>query len=287
MCPTMLTNNERNVRDLWNHNHTGGLWPSQILLENNMEVEKLAKIHVFSWRMGYDILPTYGKISSVSQNFKKDYPRCGMKEETFIHALKDCLTAWTILTFCGLDNRLLVGDYYCCIDWIKDVTRVLDMKVERAKTFYQDFRIHNFVNNPMLPISPACKKWEKPPCSYAKINFDATVSKNKVGFGVIVRDSDGFVLGGSGGFKDNVLSIEWAELFAFEESLKVACAINISKAIFASDCANLVNRVKKLGKDITILGYCIDEACKQMDKFNSVDVIWANRNCNKVANFVI
>ncbi|MBA0736702.1 hypothetical protein Gogos_010216 [Gossypium gossypioides] len=36
--------------------------------------------------------------------------------------------------------------------------------------------------------------------------------------------------------------VEWAELVAFEESLKVASAINISKLIFESDCANLVNR---------------------------------------------
>ncbi|KAL1125844.1 hypothetical protein V6Z11_A13G070600 [Gossypium hirsutum] len=59
---------------------------------------------------------------------------------------------------------------------------------------YQDFRIHNLVKNPMLPITLACKKWEKPHCGYVKINFNATVSKNKVGYGVIVRDSDVLVL---------------------------------------------------------------------------------------------
>ncbi|MBA0553922.1 hypothetical protein Golob_013061 [Gossypium lobatum] len=44
--------------------------------------------------------------------------------------------------------------------------------------------------------------------------------------------------------------VEWAELVAFEESLKVASAINISKVIFESDCANLVNGVKKQDKII-------------------------------------
>ncbi|MBA0746648.1 hypothetical protein Gogos_009148, partial [Gossypium gossypioides] len=44
--------------------------------------------------------------------------------------------------------------------------------------------------------------------------------------------------------------VEWAELVAFEESLKVASAINISKLIFESDCANLVNRVKNQDKII-------------------------------------
>ncbi|MBA0765445.1 hypothetical protein Gotri_014642, partial [Gossypium trilobum] len=96
---------------------------------------------------------------------------------------------------------------------------------------------------------------------FAKINFDATVSNNKISYGVIVRDSDGFVLGRVGGFKDEEMSAERAELFSFEET-------------------NLVNRVKKHGKDITIMGYRIDVAYKHMDNFNSV-VIWANRSCNK------
>ncbi|KAK5842509.1 hypothetical protein PVK06_004876 [Gossypium arboreum] len=125
-------------------------------------------------------------------NFKKDCPRCGAKEETFIHALKDCPMACTILTLEGFDNRLLV----------------------------------------------ACKKWEKPPYGYAKIKFDASVSYGKVSFFVIVRDSDGFMLGGSGGFKDKIMTIECAKLVAFEESLKVASAINISKA-----CLNLIVQV--------------------------------------------
>ncbi|MBA0648350.1 hypothetical protein Goklo_016094, partial [Gossypium klotzschianum] len=44
--------------------------------------------------------------------------------------------------------------------------------------------------------------------SFAKINFDATVSNNKISYGVIVRDSDGFVLGRFGGFKDEEMTAE-------------------------------------------------------------------------------
>ncbi|KAK5833686.1 hypothetical protein PVK06_017539 [Gossypium arboreum] len=157
---------------------------------------------------------------------------------------------------------------------------------DRAKTLCQDFRIHNLVNKPMLHVSPACKNWEKLLHSFAKINFDATVSYNKTGYGVTVHDDDGFVLEGGGGFKDEVLSAEWAELYAFEESLKIACSLNITKAIFEIDCASLVNKVKNRGKDITIMGYRINEAYKIMDSFISIDVIWANRSCNKVADFI-
>ncbi|MBA0613610.1 hypothetical protein Godav_014006 [Gossypium davidsonii] len=135
-------------------------------------------------------------------------------------SLKPCQKSM-ILAGVGLNNRLLVRDYSCWIDWIKDVMRVLDMKAE------------------------------KPPCSFAKINFDAAVSNNKTNYGVIVHDSDGFVLEGGGGFKDELMSTKWSKLYAFEESLRIACSLNISKAIFETDCANLVNRVKNRGKDVT------------------------------------
>ncbi|KAK5846240.1 hypothetical protein PVK06_002517 [Gossypium arboreum] len=77
---------------------------------------------------------------------------------------------------------------------------------------------------------------------------------------------------------------DWAEVFAFEESLKIAFSINISKVIFGTDRANLVSRVKKRGKDITMMGYQIGKACKYMENFNPVVVIWANCNYNKVAD---
>ncbi|MBA0851777.1 hypothetical protein Goshw_025952, partial [Gossypium schwendimanii] len=82
------------------------------------------------------------------------------------------------------------------------------------------------------------------------------------------------------------MSAEWAELFAFKESLKIVFSFNISKVIFGTTYASLVNRVKKCGKDITMMGYCIGEACKYMENFNFVVVIWANCNSNKVGDLL-
>ncbi|MBA0688636.1 hypothetical protein Goari_006408 [Gossypium aridum] len=184
--------------------------------------------------------------------------------------LKDCPTAHAILTLSGLDNRLLVWDYSCYIDWIKDIICVLDKKV------IADFItwLWNYWNNRNNYVFRGKEEeaMEKPPYGFVKVNFDATVSSNKIGYGVVVWDSDGFVLGGGGGFKDKVMSAEWRELYTFEESLKIECSLNITKAIFETDCASLVNMVKKHGNDITIMGYHIDEAYKNMESFNSTTV---------------
>ncbi|KAH1121688.1 hypothetical protein J1N35_004848 [Gossypium stocksii] len=54
--------------------------------------------------------------------------RCERGEETTIHALKDCPEAHVILTFGGLDGRILDNTYKRCIDWLEDALRLLDKK---------------------------------------------------------------------------------------------------------------------------------------------------------------
>ncbi|MBA0706303.1 hypothetical protein Golax_018421 [Gossypium laxum] len=66
------------------------------------------------------------------------------------------------------------------------------------------------------------KKWERPSKGIFKINFDATVNDNRMGYGVIIRDGDGFVLGGGGDFNEGRFSILEAECIALERSIEVA-----------------------------------------------------------------
>ncbi|MBA0787838.1 hypothetical protein Gotri_027002 [Gossypium trilobum] len=101
------------------------------------------------------------------------------------------------------------------------------------------------VNKPVLPLSPIPKKWEKPLRGTVKINFDAAVYKSKTDFGVIARDSEGFVIGGGHGFKNEEMTGDWAKLYALEESLKIARLLNITKVTFETDGAGLANRIKK------------------------------------------
>ncbi|MBA0592297.1 hypothetical protein Gorai_009280 [Gossypium raimondii] len=142
------------------------------------------------------------------------------------------------------------------------------------------------VNNLILPLNTVLKKWEKSPNDTMKINFDATVMNDKTSFGVIVRDSDGFVIGEAYDFKDEKMLVDWTELYAFEESLKVARYLSIANAIFETDCVSFANMIKKHREDITIMGHHINDLFKTMDMFNNAVVKWVNRNCNKVADFM-
>ncbi|MBA0873031.1 hypothetical protein Goshw_025589, partial [Gossypium schwendimanii] len=64
----------------------------------------------------------------------------------------------------------------------------------------------------MLPRSVVVKVRMKPPQGVVKINFDATVAGKKTRYGLLARDSDGFVLGGRAVVLDKNLQIEWGEM---------------------------------------------------------------------------
>ncbi|KAG8474977.1 hypothetical protein CXB51_031671 [Gossypium anomalum] len=157
---------------------------------------------------------------------------------------------------------------------------------ERAKSLRKEFCIHNIISRPILPIQNAIKKWEKSLNDKMKINFDATIINDKIGFNVIERDSKGFAISESCGFKEDKLQAEWAEFYALKESIKVARSLNIANAIFETDCASLANKIKNWRVDITIIGQRVNNLFKSMDMLNNVKFKWVNSNCNKAMNFL-
>ncbi|MBA0771931.1 hypothetical protein Gotri_007387, partial [Gossypium trilobum] len=131
------------------------------------------------------------------------------------------------------------------------------------------------------------KSGKKPPKDFIKINFDATVGENIIGYGTVIRDEEGFVLGGGGGFKEGRLSVEEAECMAFEESIKVARRLNIKEhVLFETNHVGLVNRLNNVVNDVTIIGARIKECTAAFSFFKSASLIWTERPCNNLAHLI-
>ncbi|MBA0842360.1 hypothetical protein Goarm_002190, partial [Gossypium armourianum] len=157
---------------------------------------------------------------------KMGFGPCGMGDETIIHALRDCPKACAVLSFGGLDGRLLDPAFERCIDWLEDATHLLDLKAfenfitvlcnicnslnnalfrgkeedarliwEHARTLGDDFRIFNLSHVAMNLRPRRSHKWVKPPIDVIRINVDATIHDTVVGIRIFMRDSDDFVLG--------------------------------------------------------------------------------------------
>lgn len=94
------------------------------------------------------------------------------------------------------------------------------------------------------------------------------------------------MVGGSRGVKDRSMIAEWAEMKAFEESLKVAKRLKKQNIMLESNYANLINKINKRENDVTILGSHIKALCTQFQMYDSVKVTWTNRSNNLVADFI-
>ncbi|KAH1047342.1 hypothetical protein J1N35_038126 [Gossypium stocksii] len=157
---------------------------------------------------------------------EKVHRLCGANAQTLLHALRDCTTSREVFTIGRWHLNSNMKLYDRCIDWMEDMIRILDKKAmadlittlwncwnsrnkfifkgqadkaqsiwENASKLSNEFRIYNPVNPPILAQIGETKKWERPPKGFIKINFDATVNDNRMGYVVIIRDEDGFVMG--------------------------------------------------------------------------------------------
>ncbi|MBA0776212.1 hypothetical protein Gotri_011234, partial [Gossypium trilobum] len=158
---------------------------------------------------------------------------------------------------------------------------------ERASNLNKEFRICNMLKEPLLSNNIVEKKWKKPPKGFIKINFDATVGENRIGYGTIIRDEEGFVLGGGGGFKEFRLSVEEAECMGFEESINVARRLKLKEhVLFETDHVGLFNKLNNLDNDATVIGVRIKECKAAFNFFKSTELIWTERSCNNVAHLL-
>ncbi|KAG8478537.1 hypothetical protein CXB51_028294 [Gossypium anomalum] len=245
-----------------------GFGPHGFFWRSIWKLKMLPKIKIFSWRIGHNILLTFDNIARICQGFTNICPRCQSKDETLILAMKDCPKAREILASGGFNNKLLEGVYTECINWLEDVFRKLDKKVavdfltllwnswndrnnmvfkgkmdvavmiwERAQTLSKDFRIFNLTEPPVIPLTQMNMGWKTLPTGYIKVNVVAAVSNGCSGFGVVARENDGFVLGGCYKFRNEAMDVNWAELKAFTEGLKLAEILNVTQLILESDSA--------------------------------------------------
>ncbi|KAK5803826.1 hypothetical protein PVK06_031475 [Gossypium arboreum] len=163
-------------------------------------------------------LQTYGSEPSIDLRVTRN-----VANDVFVKMMERWfrMLVCVILSYSGIDGRLLDFDYERCINWIEKTMRLLDRKAfegfvttlwniwnsrnnalfwgndedaiviwDRAKTLASDFRVHNFINEKMIPKTYCTQHWEKPPNCFPKVNIDAAVVDDMIGFGDIMHNCD-------------------------------------------------------------------------------------------------
>ncbi|KAK5846907.1 hypothetical protein PVK06_003208 [Gossypium arboreum] len=116
----------------------------------------------------------------------------------------------------------------------------------------------------MIPLQPSVRRWKKPTQGVVKIKVDVTIDDERMGLGVIVRDGDGFVLGGYGSIKARAFNSDWVEIMAIEEGVTLAKNMNLKKVHFESNNANIVNKINGKGQDIVFIGLRAKDVFRQL-----------------------
>ncbi|MBA0799880.1 hypothetical protein Gohar_010364, partial [Gossypium harknessii] len=108
-----------------------------------------------------------------------------------------------------------------------------------------------------------------------------------MGYGVIIRDDDGFVLAGDGGFIDKRVTVHEIECIAFEKGIELVCQLNINDdMLFETDHASLVNNMHNYGTDVSIISARIKDCKDAFNNFKSANLIWTNQSYNNIVDFI-
>ena len=130
------------------------------------------------------------------------------------------------------------------------------------------------------------QKWSPPPEGSVMINIDAAVfsQTQRMGIGVVIRNHLGQMLAACRRYVNIFQHPELAEAIAMRHALNFAKDAGFQKIIVASDCANLISKVKCLNTDRSQIGVLVHDIKDRASKFISCNFIHVKRCCNMAAH---
>ncbi|PRQ38773.1 putative ribonuclease H-like domain, reverse transcriptase zinc-binding domain-containing protein [Rosa chinensis] len=296
----------------------GGFWKKlwKVLIPN------AAKI--FIWRICHNILPSLERLASKSVELESQVCKlCGQGVETTLHICRDCPFTQEVLQQDGIlgqvcfhpqsDNFSLfiwlsycasnlslgdLGELFCRLwsIWRERNSRVWEDKTSlacdviiRSISRIQEFRFHNSKPSHSSPRRGRGAQWVAPPVGLCKINIDGSFfhETRDGGFGFVVRDSDGTMLGGGAGSLRGLLSAEHAEVQACMHAVRFIAEHGFTPAILETDAMELQRQLNSLSTTNTfVLGRLYDDLNLMLEDLGNVRVVHVNRRANMVAHLM-
>ncbi|KAL4363965.1 hypothetical protein GQ457_04G016290 [Hibiscus cannabinus] len=129
-------------------------------------------------------------------------------------------------------------------------------------------------------------KWTRPSAPSVKINVDAAFnsSSNRASSGVVVRDSNGLVLGSCFIPSCNISSPFAAEALAVIHGLRFALELGCMHVVLESDSLTTISKLKSGVDDCSLLRPYIADAQSMAQAFYSCRFSFTPRSGNEVAH---
>ena len=209
--------------------------------------------------------------------------------------LADCESAMAtveeILKMEEADQRIVITLLYI---WWSERCAVREGEKERSamqiaqmiKTYAEEFSAG--CNSALNPVHrPTTAVWSKPPEGFVKLNCDGAFRSQDLsgGWGYVIRDSEGNVIGTGYGKLQKVLAPNHAELVACLQAVQRAVELGVQNIILATDAAEVVRALSTSAVDRSSASGLVWELKYLLHcNFLSQVVIHNPRSCNQVAH---
>ena len=139
-----------------------------------------------------------------------------------------------------------------------------------------------------FPPQRSRPKWEPPPSSLLKINFDSAVFKEteEVGLGVIVRDSHGKVLASLTEKIKLPSSSDEVEALAASRAITLAMDLNLPSFIVEGDSEVVISALRKEEESFSSFGHLISSIKHYLVYCNCISFSHTRRSGNSVTYFL-
>jgi hypothetical protein len=136
------------------------------------------------------------------------------------------------------------------------------------------------------PKSPL--RWSPPPPGVVLVNVDAALfaDRRRMAMGAVIRDHDGRCLAAANAPLHGFSAPEMAEALALHHAVMITCNKGYDKAIFASDCLSLIQRLNSLAPDRSPVGSVVQDIKVLVAGFSSVTFKHVKRSLNEAAHIL-
>ncbi|KAL4303379.1 hypothetical protein GQ457_10G023210 [Hibiscus cannabinus] len=267
-----------------------------------------SKIKIHMWRVSNNFLPTFHNLQRRRLAPNNICPFCQSYEETVAHdLLRDCTfvcqllrvfqnpsaptsdsnswLGWLAAFFVSLSEksrRLLAMIYW--VVWFarnKLVHEGYKSSIHETSSFIKAFvSEHDMICMVEEHARPTIvSRWETPPSSVVKINFDsAFVRQDRYATsGVVARDSEGLVLAACVIPHSNVSDAFVAEALACKIAIQFAKDMGLLNVIIEGDSLTVVKKLNSSSHDRSIIAPIIVDIKDMAESFNSISFRFVRR----------
>ncbi|XP_065630503.1 uncharacterized protein LOC136067946 [Quercus suber] len=163
----------------------------------------------------------------------------------------------------------------------------IDTWIDRG--FEHEWRFTDFYGEPppsIRIVPPTVQKWKPPDHGLVKINCDRArfTEENRVGNGVVIRNSEGLVLGSLSKRIPQAYSPPEIEALAVTTVMELASNLGLQRAILETDSLVLVMALRDDTEFFSTVGLVLDEIRHKVNFFNELHYSHVKREGNIVAH---